>query len=115
MKYVLMYTNRPDLDAAVPEERRAEVYQAIYAIWLAELVARAMPREPEGWGLLALLTFLSSRTESRFDDQGRLVLLEDQDRARWDGVAMSRADGYLATAAMLGRPGRFQLQAAIAG
>ena len=85
------------------------------AIWLAELVARAMPREPEGWGLLALLTFLSSRTQSRFDDQGRLVLLEDQDRARWDGVAISRADGYLATAAMLGRPGRFQLQAAIAG
>jgi predicted RNA polymerase sigma factor len=85
------------------------------AIWLAELVARAMPREPEGWGLLALLTFLSSRTQSRFDDQGRLVLLEDQDRARWDGVAMSRADGYLATAATLGRPGRFQLQAAIAG
>jgi hypothetical protein len=31
MKYVLMYTNRPDLDAAVPEERRAEVYQAIYS------------------------------------------------------------------------------------
>lgn len=30
MKYVLMYTNRPDLDAAVPEERRQEVYQAIY-------------------------------------------------------------------------------------
>ena len=30
MKYVLLYTNRPDLDAAVPEERRAEVYQAIY-------------------------------------------------------------------------------------
>jgi hypothetical protein len=31
MKYVLMYTNRPDLDAAVPEERQAEVYQAIYS------------------------------------------------------------------------------------
>ena len=30
MKYVLMYTNRPDLDAAVPEDRQAEVYQAIY-------------------------------------------------------------------------------------
>ena len=30
MKYVLMYTNRPDLDAAVPQERQAEVYQAIY-------------------------------------------------------------------------------------
>jgi hypothetical protein len=47
------------------------------AIWLAELVARAMPREAEGWGLLALLTFLSSRTLSRFDEQGRLVLLTD--------------------------------------
>jgi RNA polymerase sigma-70 factor (ECF subfamily) len=85
------------------------------AIWLAELVARALPDQAEAWGLLALLTFLSSRTQSRFDDQGRLVLLEDQDRGRWDGVAISRADGYLATAAALRRPGRFQLQAAIAG
>ena len=71
------------------------------AIWLAELVARALPDQAEAWGLLALLTFLSSRTQSRFDDQGRLVLLEDQDRGRWDGVAISRADGYLATAAAL--------------
>jgi RNA polymerase sigma factor (sigma-70 family) len=85
------------------------------AIWLSELVARAMPDQAEAWGLLALLTFLFSRTQSRFDDQGRLVLLEDQDRARWDDVAISRADGYLATAAALGHPGRFQLQAAIAG
>ena len=45
----------------------------------------------------------------------RLVLLEDQDRTRWDGVAISRADGYLSTAASLRRPGRFQLQAALAG
>lgn len=85
------------------------------AIWLAELVARALPDQAEAWGLLALLTFLSSRAESRFDDQGRLVLLADQDRSRWDDVAISRADGYLATAAALGHPGRFQLQAAIAG
>lgn len=35
MKYVLMYTNRPDLDAAVPEERQQEVYQAIYG-WFSE-------------------------------------------------------------------------------
>jgi RNA polymerase sigma factor (sigma-70 family) len=85
------------------------------AIWLAELVARAMPDQAEAWGLLALLTFLSSRAESRFNDQGRLVLLADQDRSRWDEVAISRADGYLVTAAALGHPGRFQLQAAIAG
>jgi RNA polymerase sigma factor (sigma-70 family) len=85
------------------------------AIWLAELVARALPDQAEAWGLLALLTFLYSRAQSRFDDQDRLVLLEDQDRDRWDGVAISRADGYLATAAALHQPGRYQLQAAIAG
>ena len=85
------------------------------AIWLAELVTRALPDQAEAWGLLALLTFLYSRTASRFDDQDRLVLLEDQDRTRWDEVAISRADGYLATAAAQGHPGRFQLQAAIAG
>jgi predicted RNA polymerase sigma factor len=39
------------------------------------------------WGLLALLTFLSSRTQARFDDQARLVLLKDQDRAHWDDMA----------------------------
>lgn len=84
------------------------------AIWLGELVARAMSDQAEAWGLLSLLTFLSSRSQSRFNDQGRLVLLEDQDRTRWDGVAISRADGYLSTAAAVGHPGRFQLQAAIA-
>ena len=85
------------------------------AIWLAELVARAMPDQPEAWGLLSLLTFLWSRTAARFDEQQKLILLQDQDRAQWDEVAISRADGYLVTAASLRRPGRFQLQAAIAG
>jgi len=85
------------------------------AIWLAELVTRALPEQAETWGLLALLSFLNSRAAARFDDHGRLVLLEDQDRTGWDEVAISRADGYLTTAAALHRPGRFQLQAAIAG
>jgi RNA polymerase sigma factor (sigma-70 family) len=85
------------------------------AVWLAELVVRALPEQAEAWGLLALLTFLSSRTPSRFDERGQLVLLEDQDRTRWDAVAITRADGYLAKAASLRRPGRFQLQAALAG
>src|SRR5215210_3725776 len=85
------------------------------AVWLAELVARALPEQPEAWGLLALLTFLSSRTAARFDEHGQLVLLEDQDRTRWDAVAITRADGYLAKAASLRRPGRYELQAALAG
>jgi RNA polymerase sigma factor (sigma-70 family) len=85
------------------------------AVWLAELVARALPEQAEAWGLLALLTFLSSRTPARFDQRGQLVLLEDQDRTRWDTVAITRADGYLVRAASLRHPGRYQLQAALAG
>ncbi|MDQ1483086.1 MAG: polymerase sigma-70 factor, subfamily, partial [Actinomycetota bacterium] len=85
------------------------------SIWLAELVARALPDQPEAWGLLALLTFLSSRAAVRFDGDGSLVLLAEQDRSRWDPVAITRADGYLNRAAALHVPGRFQLQAAIAG
>ncbi len=84
------------------------------AVWLAELIARALPGEPEAWGLLSLLTNLSARAGARFDAAGHLVLLGDQDRSRWDAVAMARAEGYLTRAAALGRPGRFQLQAAIA-
>jgi predicted RNA polymerase sigma factor len=84
------------------------------AIWLAELVAGQLSAEPEAWGLLALLTFLASRAHARFDEHDALVLLADQDRRRWDQVAIARADGYLARAAAFGRPGTFQLQAAIA-
>ena len=50
------------------------------AIWLAELVARSLPDEPEAWGLLALFTFLSSRAAARFDVDGRLIVLAEQDR-----------------------------------
>jgi RNA polymerase sigma-70 factor (ECF subfamily) len=74
-----------------------------------------MPDQPEAWGLLALLTFLSARTPARFDDVGGLVRLEDQDRSHWDAVRITRADGYLVKAASLRRAGRYQLQAALAG
>ena len=84
------------------------------SIWLAELVARALPDEAETWGLLSLLTSLSARSRTRFDGAGRLVLLADQDRAAWNGEDLARAEGYLVRSAELRRPGRFQLQAAIA-
>jgi RNA polymerase sigma factor (sigma-70 family) len=85
------------------------------AVWLAEVVARAVPRQSEAWGLLALLTFLQARDPARFDPAGALVPPALQDRSRWDTVAISRADGYLARAAAQRSPGRWQLQAAIAG
>ncbi|HSE07645.1 MAG TPA: sigma-70 family RNA polymerase sigma factor [Nocardioidaceae bacterium] len=84
------------------------------AIWLAGLLATAMPDEPETLGLLALLQLQHARRTARFDASGGLVLLRDQDRALWDRPAIDSADRLLERAAAGRRPGRFQLQAAIA-
>jgi RNA polymerase sigma-70 factor (ECF subfamily) len=84
------------------------------ALWLAGLVATALPNEPEALGLLALLTLQHARQPARFDASGALVLLEHQDRSRWDRTAIGAADRLLERAAAHHRPGRFQLQAAIA-
>jgi len=84
------------------------------AIWLAGVLATAMPDEPETLGLLALLRLQHARRPARFGGDGVLVLLRDQDRSLWDRSAIGSADGLLERAAGLRRPGRFQLQAAIA-
>ena len=84
------------------------------ALWLAGLVATSLPHEPEALGLLALLTLQHARQPARFDAAGSLVLLEHQDRSRWDRAAIDSADALLERAAARHRPGRFQLQAAIA-
>ena len=84
------------------------------ARWLAALVVRLMPREPEPMGLLALMSLHLARWRARFDDEGDLVLLRDQDRSLWDRGAIANACALLETAAAVGRPGSYQLQAAIA-
>ena len=84
------------------------------AVWLAELLAASLPQEPEAWGLLALLTFQHSRARARTTRDGGLVRLPDQDRSLWDRDAIDRGERYLGRAATMRRPGRFQLQAAIA-
>jgi RNA polymerase sigma-70 factor (ECF subfamily) len=83
------------------------------ALWLAGVVAAALPREPEAHGLLALLLFHRARESARSVD-GELVLLADQDRSRWDADLIARARAELVRAARLRRPGRWQLHAAIA-
>jgi RNA polymerase sigma-70 factor (ECF subfamily) len=83
-------------------------------VWLAGVVATSLPREPEAWGLAALLTLQHARAGARFDEGGGLVLLRDQDRSRWDAAAIALGDRLLERAAALRRPGRYQLQAAIA-
>ena len=84
------------------------------AEWLARLLVRLMPDEPEPHGLLALMRLHLARAGSRFDAEGGLVLLRDQDRWRWDRGAIADAGRLLDQAAAMGRPGPYQLQGAIA-
>jgi RNA polymerase sigma-70 factor (ECF subfamily) len=84
------------------------------AIRLARLLAALMPDEAEALGLLALLLFHYSRRHARTSADGDLILLEDQDRSRWDRDLIDEGRRLLERALRLGRPGNYQLQAAIA-
>ena len=72
------------------------------------------PSEPEVLGLLALVCFQDARRDARLDAAGELVRLEDQDRSRWDRQLIDEGADALAAALRLGRPGPYQVQAAIA-
>ncbi|MFE3268762.1 RNA polymerase sigma factor [Streptomyces sp. NPDC059215] len=84
------------------------------AIRLARVLALLMPDEPEVLGLLALLLLHDSRRATRVDAAGELVTLEDQDRTAWDRAAIDEGATLLETALRRGRPGPYQIQAAIA-
>ncbi|WP_425296088.1 RNA polymerase sigma factor [Nocardia cyriacigeorgica] len=83
------------------------------AEWLATLTDRLLPSEPEVMGLLALIRLHRARAAARFDTDGRIVLLRDQDRTQWNHAAIDRAIRLLTEAGRLNRPGPYQLQAAI--
>jgi len=84
------------------------------AIRLGHMLVELLPSEPEVLGLLALMELQASRAATRTDAAGDLVLLADQDRARWDQARIARGRDHLARAAALDRVGPYQLQAAIA-
>jgi RNA polymerase sigma-70 factor (ECF subfamily) len=84
------------------------------AIRLARTLVELMPDEPEALGLLALLLLQDARRETRIDADGDLVLLEDQDRSRWDAAEIEEGRALLDHALRRGRPGPYQVQAAIA-
>jgi RNA polymerase sigma-70 factor (ECF subfamily) len=84
------------------------------AIRLARVLAHLLPDEPEAGGLLALLLLHDARRATRIDAAGELVALEDQDRGRWDASQITEGVRLLEAALRRGRPGPYQVQAAIA-
>jgi RNA polymerase sigma-70 factor (ECF subfamily) len=95
-------------EALVRRELSAE------AIRLARILAELMPDESEAMGLLALMVLHDARREARTGPDGALVLLDRQDRSRWDRAAIEEGRAILERAARLGRAGAYQVQAEIA-
>jgi RNA polymerase sigma-70 factor (ECF subfamily) len=85
------------------------------AIRLARLLLRLFPSEPEIMGLTALLLLQHARTPARLDDDGAIVLLEEQERGKWNRDMIAEGHALVQKALRHRRPGPYQLQAAIAG
>ncbi|ARR55749.1 MULTISPECIES: RNA polymerase sigma factor [Sphingomonadales] len=84
------------------------------AIRLGRLLLRLFPSEPEILALTALMLLQHARSAARLDGEGQVVLLEDQDRGRWDGAMIAEGLALLDKAMRHRRPGPYQVQAAIA-
>ncbi len=86
---------------------------AAEAVFLARLLVRELPSEPEVRGLLALMLHCEARRAARFSSRGAFIPLSQQDPALWDYAMIREAESHVAQAAQLGRTGRYQLEAAI--
>jgi RNA polymerase sigma-70 factor, ECF subfamily len=86
---------------------------SVEAIRLGRVLADLMPGEPEVLGLLALMLLVDSRRAARTGPEGRLVLLEDQDRRTWDRVLIAEGQAIVRACLERNRPGPYQIQAAI--
>jgi RNA polymerase sigma-70 factor (ECF subfamily) len=83
------------------------------AVRLARLLVELMPDEPEAVGLLALLLLTESRRAARTTEDGRLILLADQDRGLWDADLIAEGQGLVRRCLRGDQPGPYQIQAAI--
>ncbi|HWE06078.1 MAG TPA: RNA polymerase sigma factor [Rhizomicrobium sp.] len=84
------------------------------AIRLARLLLRLFQTEPEIMGLTALMLLQHARKDARFDARGEIILLEDQDRGRWDEKLIAEGQALIDKAMRHREPGPYQIQAAIA-
>lgn len=82
------------------------------AFFLAETLCELAPNNPEAMGLAALIGFIEARRDARVEG-GILVPVPEQNTELWDAGLTNRAAGFLRKASALGKPGRFQLEAAI--
>ena len=98
-------------DAAGADARRKGLAEE--TIWLARLVTALLPGEPEARGLLALMLYCELRSAARRSPAGAFVPLSEQNPALWSRTMIVEAERELAAAGAGGRPGRYQLEAAI--
>ncbi|SEF35523.1 RNA polymerase sigma-70 factor, ECF subfamily [Amycolatopsis pretoriensis] len=95
-----------------PDLQRLDVAEE--AIRLARILRRLLPAEREVAGLLALMLLIHARREARTDPDGGLVLLDDQDRTRWDRAMIEEGTALVEVALTGAPPGLYGVQAAIA-
>jgi predicted RNA polymerase sigma factor len=98
-------------DLAGVDQRRQDLTEE--SIWLARVLLRLMPKEPEVHGLLALMLHCEARRSARRGPNGRYVPLSEQNPQQWSLPFIKEAEEHLAEASRHGRTGRFQLEAAI--
>jgi RNA polymerase sigma-70 factor, ECF subfamily len=99
---------------STPESASARDALAEEAIRLGRLLLTLFPTNPETLGLLALMLFQQSRAPARFDANGDIVLLDEQDRSLWNRALIDEGVLLLERACRYQSPGPYQLQAAIA-
>jgi RNA polymerase sigma factor (sigma-70 family) len=109
---IYLLFNEGYLTTSGPQPLRRDLAED--AEWLAAMLTRLLPSQPEPHGLVALIRIQRARSAARFDADGGIVLFEDQDRSLWDREAIAAAIRLIERAAKLGPPGPYQVQAAIA-
>jgi len=99
---------------STPDTAAAREGLAGEAIRLGRLLLSLFPTDPEVFGLLALMLLQQSRASARFDVNGEIVSLAEQERSRWNRTLIDEGRLLLERAAVYQSPGPYQLQAAIA-
>lgn len=100
--------------AASSGERLLRTDLCAEAIRLARILVALMPAEPEPRGLLAMMLLHDARRDARIDERGELVLLEEQDRTRWDRAQIAEGLAHSETAIAADAHGPYAIQSAIA-